>query len=107
MKKFKISMLAVAALVIGLVASSFTIPQSSKKTLTDEWFIYKGTGSMTDPSRYDYQGSDPGCPNTNVLCAVKVQNDSGVPNQDALDALSSSTSGFSHTVIGQVEFRDQ
>ena len=104
MKKFKISMLAVAAMVIGLVASSFTI--QSVKT-TDEWFIYKGTGSMTDPASYDYQGSDPGCPDTNVLCAVKVQNDDGIPNEEALEALSSSTSGFSHTVTGQVEFRNQ
>jgi hypothetical protein len=103
MKKLKLSLMGVFAIVLGIATSSFSTTQTSTTT-NEEWFIYLG-GSMTDPSSYSYNGTDPGCADTDELCAIKVTNDNGQPDANALQELYDNNNQFSQPVQGVVEFR--
>ena len=103
MKKFKISLFAVMAVILAITASSFTV--KSIKTNTEDWFAYGG-GTMTDPNSYTYAGSEPSCAGTVRLCAIKVLNDgSGSPDQTALNSLYNSNNHFSQPVGGVIDFK--
>lgn len=96
-------MLSVVAVCIGIFASSFSKANSSK-AVAEEWFIYVG-GPLNDPSSYTYNGSDPGCSSTDELCAIKVMNNNGQPDADALQELYDDNNQFIQPVAGVVEFR--
>jgi hypothetical protein len=94
MKKFKISLLAVLAIFIGIAASSFTT-HPVKKTTDLQWYVFTGTGSPADAGNYEPAPSVPSC-NTSpdVVCAIQATDDNGLPNQTELDAINSASSDF-------------
>lgn len=75
MKKFKISMIAVMAIVLGIAASAFTSVKvhPPKGVLTVSWFKY--TGDPTDLTQlqtntmYDNESVEP-CNGEDLICAV-------------------------------------
>ena len=105
MKKIKISLFAVLAIIIAMAASSFTT--RSVHTNTEEWFSYDG-GTMTVPGNYTYEGSEPPCEEgQSSLCAIKVLNDgSGSPDQSALNTLyNADNNHFAQPIEGSVDFK--
>lgn len=103
MKKFKVSLFAVLAVILAITASSFTV--SPVHTADEEWFIFDG-GTMTVPGNYSYAGSNPGCEGSARLCAIKVLNDgSGSPDQSALTSLYNSSNSFAQEIPGSVDFK--
>lgn len=99
-------MLAVIAMVLGIVGSAFTMHPSPKVTNTEDWFQYV-SGPVDDASSYVISSTgDPGCDNTQQLCAIKVMNDgSDLPDQTALDFLYSHNNNLTQPVSDKVEFR--
>lgn len=107
MKKIKISIIAVIAIVMGIAGSAFTTYQSSN-TL-DEWFIYDGIGLLSDPASYSYSGSTPTCTGHASFCEFKgirqaVPNDD-MPTQVSLNSASSQSSTFTVEKPGLVVFQ--
>ena len=103
MKKFKISLLAVFAVILAITASSFTVRPTH--TNAEVWFTYDG-GTMTDPASYTYAGTEPSCVGNTRLCAIKVLDDgSGSPDQSALNSLDNSSNHFSQPVSGVIDFK--
>ncbi|MDB5199265.1 MAG: hypothetical protein JWO92_1228 [Chitinophagaceae bacterium] len=86
MKKFKISFLGVFAVLIGMMASSFSVKHLAKKE-TGVWFTYDGIGEKYEPSSYVLHGGDPGCDNTTELCAVRATNVNDEPDEMELQTL--------------------
>ena len=78
MKHLKISMIAFAAIVLGIAASAFTSHETTKtvngKLLTN-WYQFMGDPSILsqvqDNTKYQYQGGSP-CSGSNEVCAVKT-----------------------------------
>jgi len=67
MKKVKVSLLAVAAIMLGVFSSAFTTPSST--AVDDGWFLYNGSGPLDNPSSYTYTGSIASCnSNSPFLC---------------------------------------
>ncbi len=110
MKKFKVSLLAVAAIFLGICGSAFTnpgTPDASGKPL-DGWFIYNG-GDISDPLNYTYSGTVAQCNASVRFCAMKG-NQQPSPNQsrptlESLDAASSASNEFTNQVADLVIFK--
>jgi len=90
MKRFKISMIAVFALILGIAASAFTTNrQTSQKTgkLTITWFQFMGSDptdltQVQDNTNYSYQTGLP-CSGSNHICAVQTDGVASVGEQPA------------------------
>lgn len=99
MKKFKVSFVAVFAIIIGMAASSFTVYKAAvKKTTSMNWYEFTGS---TPSVAADYSDALPGEPECNsspeVVCSIYAHDDNGKPNQDDLDAINSASNGFTQT----------
>lgn len=95
MKKFKISIVAILAIVISIGLSSFTLFQ---KPSSQKWFTLTGS-DMTAASSYSVapgNGADPQCPTVpGDVCAIYANDDgNGNPVQSELDAIRSESSQF-------------
>jgi|GEM_PF-6166623 len=107
MKSLKISLVAIAAMLIGICSSAFTAPDHSK--LVDDWFLYDGSGSLTDINNYSYSGSIASC-NAHVrMCAFKGQRQAA-PNQNlptpaSFSSAQSASSNFTAEVANLVVFK--
>ncbi|MEO5990293.1 MAG: hypothetical protein ABIP68_01550 [Ferruginibacter sp.] len=105
MKRIRISIVALFAILCGLGLSSFTKPMTPKP-YTDSWFIYDG-GSMTAPSNYTFSSTVPTCAQTTRLCAIHVLNDgSDEHDQAALTALYNNNNQFKQPVQGVIKFKN-
>jgi hypothetical protein len=104
MKNFKVSLLGLFAVLIGMAVSSFTIkPVPEANSVV--WFNYV-SGPVDDPASYSYQGEDPGCSNTNRLCAIRVMEDENQqPDADALQQLYDDNNNFTQPVANLIEFK--
>ena len=107
MKSLKLSLVAIAAMLIGICSSAFTAPDNSK--LVDEWFIYDGTGSLTDISNYNYSGSIASCNAHAQMCAFKGQRQAA-PNQNlptpaSFNSAKTASSSFTAEVANLVVFK--
>jgi hypothetical protein len=103
MKKIKVSFIALLALMIGTVASSFTI-HSPKKT-ADSWFRYDG-GTVTSPASYTQVSMEPGCIGSNTLCAIyTLVGTNSKPDQNALNNLSAASNGFTQSIDDEVDLK--
>lgn len=79
MKHFKISMIAVIAIVMGIAASAFTTNNQSNEEhgrLTTAWFQFMGSdptnlSQVQDNTNYSYQSGLP-CSGSNHICAVQT-----------------------------------
>ncbi|HXS55665.1 MAG TPA: hypothetical protein VN726_06050 [Hanamia sp.] len=78
MKKFKISMIAVFAIVMGIAASAFTSSpvNSNMKPLTTTWFQFMGSdptnvADVQNYQNYSYVNGLP-CSGSSRICAVQV-----------------------------------
>jgi hypothetical protein len=78
MKKSKISLLSIFAIMIALVASSFTSP-SPKIKLEEDTFWYKYMGStqdvedLQDNTNYDFVDGEPACEGSEDICGVRAE----------------------------------
>jgi hypothetical protein len=76
MKKFKISMIAVVAIVMGIAVSAFTAqkPAKANHPLTTTWFKFMGDPSnlsqLKDNTEYSYVDGLP-CSGQDIICAVQ------------------------------------
>ncbi len=105
MKRIKISIVALFAIVCGLGLSSFT-RTTAPAPVTDSWFIYNG-GTMTSPGSYTYSSTEPTCAQTTRLCAIHVLNDgSDQPDQPALTSLYNNNNQFKQPVQGVIKFKN-
>lgn len=105
MKKFKISYIAILAIVLAIGLSSFT---TAHKHFTKQWFAFSGS---TNTMAADYTlaggtGADPECAADPVtVCSIFATNDGGHPLQSDLDAIVSQSSNFS-VQADNLEYRD-
>jgi len=77
------------------------------RLLTYQWFLYDGSGTITDMSSYDYvDGVDPECNATFKVCAIKVLADETTHaiNQADFEDLRDDSNGF--TVNGTYGSRE-
>ena len=105
MKRLKISMLAICAIVLGLVASAFTVkhnPNSIHPT-TLTWFSFSGSDptdvtQVNDYMNYTWTDGQACSGTTNKICAVQV---SGVasPGQHQSSSFSSTLKSDLQKVI--------
>jgi len=93
MKKFKISMIAVIAIVMGIAASAFTSTSSvnHKAPTTTAWFQFTGSDpsnltQLEDNTKYSYVNGLP-CSGQSVICAVQYTGNATVGSHP--DAFSS------------------
>lgn len=107
MKKMRISVLAVAALLLGVIGSAFTAPKAEKNTLLDGWFKYNG-GTKTLPSNYTYYGTSEPCDDIVKYCAMKGDRQASPnqarPTQASIDAAQSASTNFTVPVPDLVHF---
>ena len=107
MKKIKVSILAVVAIVMGIAASAFTAPQIN---LSDGWFTVNANSDPTQASSYTYSGTTSPCSGSDVLCAITGTKDAMQPTrpkQSDVDAAYSASNHFKNPVSGQVDFQNQ
>jgi hypothetical protein len=107
MKKFKISMIAVFAIVMGIAASAFTVP---KTNLTDAWFTINGSSDPSLATSYTYSGQTSPCSGNDVLCAIEGTQDPLHPTQPRqmdVNSAKTASSNFTVPVAGQVDFKAQ
>jgi hypothetical protein len=105
MKRIRISIVALFAILCGFGLSSFTKP-TPPKPYADSWFIYN-SGSMTSPASYTYSSTEPACAQTTRLCAINVLNDgSNKPDQAALTSLYNNNDQFQEPVEGVIKFKN-
>lgn len=105
MKKLKISIVALFAIICGLGLSSFTKLAPATPN-ADSWFIYN-SGSMTSPASYTFSSTEPTCAETTRLCAIHVLNDgSNKPDQAALTSLYNNNDQFQEPVEGIIKFKN-
>jgi hypothetical protein len=73
------------ALVLG-VAGGFTTKASKvSRKFAPVYWNFNGTPDQTsDPSKYSYSASDPGCNGAGNLCAVQANRSTSNPNQPNL-----------------------
>lgn len=94
MKKLKISVIAVIALILGIAGSAFTAQKagsSDHRPPTSSWFRFMGNpASLTelqDYTKYDYVNGEP-CTGEGIICAVLYSGTASSGNHP--DAFSSS-----------------
>lgn len=107
MKRFKISIFAVIAIVMGIAASAFTAPQTN---LSDGWFTLNANSDPTQASSYTYSGTTSPCSGSDVLCAITGTKDAmnpTRPQQSDVNAAYSASNQFKNPVSGQVDFKNQ
>lgn len=108
MKKFKISFVAILAVVIAIGLSSFT---PSQRTTSQKWFAFNGTGSNTSPSSYvpasGGSGADPNCSYDPVMvCAIYATDDgNGHPVSSELSDIVRDSNTFQDQLDGLVEYK--
>lgn len=107
MKSLKISLVALFAMVIGICSSAFTAANTAP--VADDWFLYDGSGSVTDINNYNYTGSIASC-NSNIrMCAFKGQRQAApnqhLPTPASLSSASSASSNFTIPVANLVVFK--
>jgi hypothetical protein len=107
MKKFKISIIAVMALIMGIAASAFTAPVNSPTV--NEWFTYDGSGPLNAPASYTYAGSTATCSGHVQFCEFKgirqASPNDMLPTQTSLNSASSQSNNFSIEKTGLVVFQ--
>jgi hypothetical protein len=107
MKKIKVSIFAVIAIVMGIAASAFTAP---KAPLSDGWFKINPNADPTMASSYTYSGTASPCSGSDVLCAITGTKDPLHPTrplQSDVNSAKSASSDFQNEVPGQVDFKAQ
>jgi len=83
MKRFKIN-LAVIAFSLAIVAAfAFKVPA---KHLTEPYWQYNGSGSVTDPASYTELPGDPSCGTTGNICAIMAPEDTNNPGEPLIDS---------------------
>lgn len=107
MKKFKVSIVALVAIFMAIGGSAFTAATTAPTV--DEWFLYDGSGSVNDPSNYNYTGSISSCSANVRLCAFKGQRQASpnqnMPTQTSVNSASSASSNFTVPVTNIVVFK--
>jgi hypothetical protein len=108
MKRLKISLVALAAVVLGFAGSAFT-NQPKHHDRTDTWFIYDGSGDPKLPESYFFDdGSTPTCPSSDdILCAIKVMDNDGQPDATALLSLYENNNDLTLPVANLIKFRSR
>ena len=79
MKKFQITLSLFAILLgAGFAFNSSRVTGSSHHPrLTESWFTYNGSGSVTSPLNYTEVSGNPECPGTVNMCAIQAVVESG------------------------------
>lgn len=108
MKKIKISLLGVSAILLGICSSAFTsAPDAGNATLLDGWFKYNG-GTNTNPANYSYVGTSAPCDDAVTYCAMKGDRQASPnqsrPTQASINAAAAASSNFTVPVLNQVNF---
>lgn len=107
MKRLKISTFAVIAIIMGICGSAFTALPNSPTV--DQWFLYDGSGSLSNPSSYTYSGSISTCNAHIQFCAFngirQASPNQNMPTQTSLNSASSQSSGFTVEKAGLVVFK--
>ena len=104
MKRLKISIVAVIAIIMGIAASAFTIPKTSP---SDSWFTIQNLSLPNSASSYTYYGTSSPCSGNDVLCAIEGTRDPAnmsQPLQSSVNAASAESGNFSHAAT-DVDFQ--
>jgi hypothetical protein len=107
MKRIKVSIFAVIALIMGIAASAFTAP---KAPLSDGWFTINPGADPTKAASYTYSGATSPCSGNDVLCAIIGTKDplhQTQPMQSDVNSAASASNNFQQPVSGQVDFKNQ
>lgn len=81
MKKIKISIIAVIAIVMGIVGSAFNSP-NNQNHLDDGWFVIINPSDPSSAESYEFVGPTAPCHSPQqILCAIKGTRDGSNPDQ--------------------------
>ncbi|MDQ2719436.1 MAG: hypothetical protein M3Z26_06685 [Bacteroidota bacterium] len=103
MKRLKISMIAVIAIVMGIAASAFNVRDAK---LADGWFTIS-SGNPNLAASYMYYGTSSPCFGSTALCAIEgTRNPSNLnqPLQTSVDTDKTASGNFAHPAAGKVTF---
>ena len=96
------------AIAIGMAVWALTTRTEAVPTtqVDEEWFIYVG-GPVNQPGSYEMVETDPDCPGTGTLCAIRAQKqeNADLPTTSSLANLASISNNFANEVEGLVEHR--
>lgn len=107
MKKSRLSVLALVALVLAMATAYASKPSHA---FIQKWYVYNGgTGGPSVNTNYSLapgMGTDPGCPTSpTTVCAVFTNDDgSGHPNSSDLNAIKTASSTFT-TTAANLEYK--
>lgn len=104
MKRLKISMIAVIALIMGMAASAFNVKDTN---LTDGWFTIQNPSAPDNAASYMYYGATSPCSGSTVLCAIQGTRDPSNPAQPLQSSVNTdkaASGNFAHPAAGKVTF---
>jgi hypothetical protein len=93
MKKFKVSLVAVLALIFGIAGSAFTT--HSVKQTGQIWYALAANADPTQTDNYSPADGDPGCTgDPDVVCGILVNDNGDHPSSGDLSAVKSASMDF-------------
>ena len=104
MKRLKISMLAVFAIVMGIPASAFNVKDTK---LTDGWFTIENPSLPDNAASYKYYGPSSPCSGSIALCAIQGTRNPSIPSQPLQSSVNTDKAAsvnFTIPAAGKVTF---
>ena len=78
MKKIQISLSAIALVLgLGFAMANNSHAKAANSNMTQSWFTYNGSGSVTDAANYTETSGDPECSGATNVCAIQATVGSG------------------------------
>jgi hypothetical protein len=94
MKKFKVSFVAVFAILLGIAGTAFTNKPSARLT-GSSWYQLAASADPSVASNYSKVSQAPNCPSAvNPVCAIFVPDNGTHPLQADVDNIKDATSDF-------------
>jgi hypothetical protein len=103
-KLFKNKIMAVAAMltiVLG-VGAAIAMKAPERKAVTNPYWQYDGSGSVTSPSNYVELSGSPSCSGNANICAIEAAEDPNNPGEPLIDSGLSGRITAKNTSAGDV-----
>lgn len=99
MKKFKVSIIAMLAILMGIAGSAFTTRHAELMT-NSSWYVLADNANPEVSTNYTLFSGEPDCSaNPETVCAIQVSESGSNPSQGALDAIIASSNHFTEADV--------